>query len=346
MSKVQAKAVTRICVLPKLSGVGGPASFYARLCAELGVRGIEVVDDPLGLQCEAVLVIGGTQRLFDLWQARRRGVRIVQRLNGMNWVHRRRFTGVRHFFRSEVNNRVLAFIRRYLAHCIVYQSQFTRSWWRTVYRNVKANERVVYNGVDLKEYAPCDRQALPQDFIRLLIVEGRMGGGHEYGLNIGYQLSQFLSRHADKKVEMVVVGDVPAHERERWKSEGNVQIRWSGIIPRHDVPALYRSSHLLYTAELNAACPNSVIEALACGLPVVGFATGAIPELIGEYAGRYVPYGGNHWVLDPPDVISLAGAAYEVLCNREVFSRAARQRAEEAFDVHKMVDLYLDALMG
>ena len=50
-------------------------------------------DDP----SDAILVIAGTRNLLPLWRARRRGVRIVQRLDGINWIHRRRHTGLRHF---------------------------------------------------------------------------------------------------------------------------------------------------------------------------------------------------------------------------------------------------------
>jgi glycosyltransferase involved in cell wall biosynthesis len=106
-----------------------------------------------------------------------------------------------------------------------------------------------------------------------------------------------------------------------------------------------RSSHLLFSAEINPPCPNSVIEALACGLPVVGFDTGSLRELIGEQAGRLVPYGGNQWKLEPPDVPALAQAAIEVLQEQERFRKAARARAEELLSVEKMVDEYLKVLL-
>uniref|UniRef100_A0A7C4KJY9 DinB-like domain-containing protein n=1 Tax=Anaerolinea thermolimosa TaxID=229919 RepID=A0A7C4KJY9_9CHLR len=80
-----------ICILPRLDGLGGPASFRARLTAGLAARGIRTHSHPEDPTCRAVLVIGGTRRLDWLLRARRRGVRIVQRLDGMNWLHRLRW---------------------------------------------------------------------------------------------------------------------------------------------------------------------------------------------------------------------------------------------------------------
>jgi glycosyltransferase involved in cell wall biosynthesis len=102
---------------------------------------------------------------------------------------------------------------------------------------------------------------------------------------------------------------------------------------------------LLYSADINAACPNSVIEALGCGLPVVAFDTGALPELVNGDAGRITPYGGNPWRLDPPDIDGLARGASEVLENLERFQRGARRRAEQAFSLENMVEGYLQALL-
>ncbi len=62
-------------------------------------------------------------------------------------------------------------------------------------------------------------------------------------------------------------------------------------VKREHIPWLMRSSHLLFSAEVNPPCPNSVIEALACGLPVIGFDTGSLSEIVQGGAGRLVPYG-------------------------------------------------------
>jgi glycosyltransferase involved in cell wall biosynthesis len=107
-----------------------------------------------------------------------------------------------------------------------------------------------------------------------------------------------------------------------------------------------RSSHLLFSAEVNPPCPNSVIEALACGLPVVGFDTGSLSELVQGEAGRLVPYGADPWRLQTPDIPALAEAAADVLQDQPLFRKSARERAEAAFDVEKMVDEYLNVLLA
>jgi glycosyltransferase involved in cell wall biosynthesis len=131
-----------------------------------------------------------------------------------------------------------------------------------------------------------------------------------------------------------------------YQAKSRVAISWAGLIPRDAIPALDRSAHLLFSADLNAACPNSVIEALACGLPVAGFSTGALPELVTGDSGRLVPYGGDPWKLDPPAVPSLVEVALEICRDQPRFRLAARQRAEAAFGLDQMVDRYLEILLG
>jgi glycosyltransferase involved in cell wall biosynthesis len=116
--------------------------------------------------------------------------------------------------------------------------------------------------------------------------------------------------------------------------------------PREHVPWLMRSSHLLFSAEVNPPCPNSVIEALACGLPVIGFDTGSLSELVQGDVGRLVPYGADPWKLQKPDLPALAEAAIEILDDQDRFRTPARQRAESAFDVENMVDEYLKVLLA
>ena len=102
----------RICMVPKVHGVGGVVTFQAKLAAGLAQRGIQVCHDLDETPYDAVLLTSTTQDLLGLLRQRRRGVRIVQRLDGINWLHRRQPTGPRHYLRSEYGNRLLALLRR------------------------------------------------------------------------------------------------------------------------------------------------------------------------------------------------------------------------------------------
>lgn len=334
-----------VCILPRLNGLGGPASFRARLVAGLEGRQVRIVTEPDHPDCRSILVIGGTRRVGEVIRARRRGVRIVQRLNGMNWIHRRKYTGVGHFIRSEVNNLLLSSIRSRLADRIVYQSHFARTWWQTVYRAAAAPACVIYNGVDLAQFSPGGPQERPGDRFTVLLVEGHLGGGNEQGLDNAVALARHLGTQVELPVDLVVVGDVPRHLREQRSLPGPGQILWKGVVRRDEIPLIDRSAHVLFSADLNAACPNSVIEALACGLPVVSFATGSLPELVEGDAGVVVPWGSNYWRLEPPDIPLLAQAARRILFEQERFRRAARARAEAEFGLDRMVERYLEVLL-
>ncbi len=341
-----AQPIRRLCMVPRLSGVGGMVSFQQKMAAALDARGIQVCFDLDDLPYDAVLVIGGTRQLGGLWQARRRGIPLIQRLDGMNWMHRLRRTGLRHYLRAEYGNLLLAFIRSRLADVIVYQSQFSRQWWQREHGAAAAPDTVVYNGVDLRVYHPQGAYQRPQNRWRVLLVEGSLMGGYETGLETAIALMHGLALKLGPEfpLELMVVGRVDEEVKAHWQEQASVPVIWAGQVAGERIPEIDRSAHVLFSSDVNAACPNSVIEALACGLPVAAFDTGALPELVTGEAGRLAPYGGDPWRLAPPDTAALVEAASQVLVQQPRFRYAARQRAEAGFGVEQMAQGYLDAL--
>jgi len=334
-----------ICVLPKLKGLGGPSSFQAKLKKGLGELGISVNHNPRDPSTAAVLVIGGTRHFDYLYYAKRNGIRIVQRLDGMNWLHKKRFTGLKHYLRSERMNLQLSITRHRLADAVVYQSNFTRDWWNTVHGSLLTPNSVIYNGVDLKEFFPSSSKKINLETIRLLVVEGSFKGGHERDLLNAVDLANALSDRSHKQVELLIAGNVPSSMRTKISISPKVNINWLGLIPHKEIPALDRSAHILFPAEINAACPNSLVEALGCGLPVVSYATGSLPELVGEDGGTVVPYGTNYWNLEAPEAEPLAKAAENILNNLPDFKKSARSRAKKYFGVDLMVEKYRQVLL-
>ena len=343
----------QICLVPKLIGLGGTASFQAKLVDGLNAQSIHHTFDLNDPGNNAILVIGGTRQLWQLWHARRRGVRVVQRLNGINWMHRVKKTSVPFFLRSEINNHLIAFIRRYLADHIVYQSEFCRNWWNDRFGERPISNQVTYNGVDLNRYSPCEAsyqekgpQTPPDDHFRILLVEGRLVGAYARGLHMAVKLAETVRTAHQLPVELMVVGEVSDDlKAQAHTTAPNLWITWGGVVPREDIPAIDRSAHVLFSADLNAACPNSVIEALACGLPVLAYDTGALAELVQDGAGEIVPYGADHWQLEEPSIPPLAQACVKILQDNPTYRRHARSRAEAAFSLDQMVAGYLEALL-
>ena len=299
-------------------------------------------DEPRG----PILVIGGSRNLVGLRRAHDGGRRIVQRLNGINWLHRRHRTGIRHFLRAERNNLLLRLVRNRLADHVVYQSQFAKDWWENRYGPASAPSSVVHNGVPLDMYSPEGKEAPPRDRIRVLMVEGNFAGGYEIGLSAGIELAQRVAQKSGRKVELTIAGQVPQRVRQTIDPESELIVDWRGVMEPEEIPALDRSAHVLYAGDIHPACPNAVIEAMACGLPVVAYDTGAIAELVGAESGRVTAYGGEAWKLEPPDVQGLTDATLKVLDEQPRFRAGARARAEEKFGLERMVDGYLAALQG
>ena len=316
------------------------ASFRLKFEQGLRARGVDVIHD-LSEKSDAVLVLAGTRNLFPLRKARQRGQRIVQRLDGINWVQRVRWAGVKYTVRAEYGNAILSFIRARFADRVIYQSQFIRKWWEDKYGVAKAPASVIVNGVDLQTYTPNGEHARPADRFQLLLLEGSLAGGLNSGLFYAVSLAEKLS--AKYPMEVVVAGKVD--DTTQRKLQSKIPVKFLGTISREKIPRLIRSSHLMYSAEVNPPCPNAVIEALACGLPVVGFDSGSLKELVTSDAGRIVPYGGNPWKLETPDIPALADSAQDVLTKQDQFRAAARMRAESAFGLDQMVDAYLKVLL-
>jgi len=121
----------------------------------------------------------------------------------------------------------------------------------------------------------------------------------------------------DRELALVLVGPVAASSG--WaavaaaidRARAHDRIRLAGVLDDHDLPAVYRGARALVLATRHEGFGLPVIEAFACGTPVVATAALAVTEVAGD-AALLVP-------VDEPQ--ALAGALRELL--------ASRSRADE-----------------
>jgi glycosyltransferase involved in cell wall biosynthesis len=197
--------------------------------------------------------------------------------------------------------------------------------------------RTIPNGVDCSTFRPIgERRGL-----RRIVTVANLRA--EKGHDTLVAAAPRIVRH-QPDVEFCIVGDGP----ERAAIAEQVSARGLGshfrfLGQRDDVPALLASSDLFVLPSRTEACPNGVLEAMACALPIVATRVGGIPELI--------EHGTDGLLVDAGAPDALAGALIDLMEGPDRalrLGRAARERAERSFSLDVMVarfeQLYLSRL--
>ncbi|HSP58940.1 MAG TPA: glycosyltransferase family 4 protein [Halomonas sp.] len=207
----------------------------------------------------------------------------------------------------------------------------------------------LYLGIDPAPYAPCltaqARQALRDD---LNIPPGAVAIGLPGRLTAGKGQGEWLEalkalhRQAPELAwHGVLIGGLHADEgsneayvaqlRERVSALGlDARITFTGF--RRDVPRLFEALDIVCVPSRNEAFGLTVIEAMAAAKPVIGAASGAIPELIDADTGRLAP---------PGDADAWATAMAELATDaalRERLGAGARQRVQQHFTLTAHVE--------
>jgi len=142
---------------------------------------------------------------------------------------------------------------------------------------------------------------------------------------------------AEQRLRLVMVGEGPLRERVRMllAEAGVDQYAW---LPgeRNDVARIMRSFDLFVLPSLAEGISNTILEAMATGLPVLATDVGGNPELIqAGVTGTLVPR-------DDPESMARAMRTYvesAELCRRQ--GSEARRTVERKFGMEAMVNAYM-----
>jgi len=145
---------------------------------------------------------------------------------------------------------------------------------------------------------------------------------------------EVVDNHPD--AELVLVGDGPRRnqiERAVNRRDLHSHVDFRGYVANENLPQLYRSASGFVLSSKTERYPITLLEAMSCGVPVVGPEIGAIPEIIDD--------GENGLLYPPGSTERLESAISKILSDEELrhfYSQNARNKATEKFDWKRQQD--------
>jgi glycosyltransferase involved in cell wall biosynthesis len=236
---------------------GGSNQFLTALRGELRARGLRISDGAVGRRTRACLLHSYLVEVGDVRRRLREGVRVVHRVDGPIELYRGSDDGA---------DRKIVEINGALADATIFQSRWSLEAHREL--GIELREPVVIpNAVDPAIFFPPAERRPGQ---RLRVISTSWSDNPRKGSGT----FAALARAADPaRYEFTFVG------RSQVPLDG---VRALGPLPSDELAAELRTHDVYVAPSLNEPCSNALLEALACGLPVLFRRSGSHPEVVGE----------------------------------------------------------------
>jgi len=173
----------------------------------------------------------------------------------------------------------------------------------------REKSRAVINGCDLTVFHVRDRQearrklGIKEDTEAVVYI-GRM----DVRKGVRELVDAAVSLHSNRpKLEVFLVGAGPDRSIFESAVQANSAARYIHLLPAcdfDDVAVWMAAADLVTLPSYMEGCPNAILEAQACGRPVVATNVGGIPEILNTASGSLVP---------PRDATALALALGSIL---------------------------------
>ena len=211
------------------------------------------------------------------------------------------------------------------ADAVIAVSECTKRDAIRFYRIPEEKITVIYEGVNPR-FRPASPEAiaavrarygLPERFILYV-------GTIEPRKNLTTLLEAFHHLLATYDLRLVIVGKKGwLYERffRRLRELGlENRVLFTGYVPDEDLPAIYSAADLFVFPSLYEGFGLPVLEAMACGTPVICSNTSSLPEVAGDAA----------LLVDPTDARALTGAMEQVLTNERLWATLRAKGMERA----------------
>lgn len=202
-----------------------------------------------------------------------------------------------------------------------------------------ADARVIPNGVDRAIHTPADRAAareslgLPQDTdILLFAANGIRKSDFKDFQTLQAVLARLGSAPRSRPLLLLALGEAAEPQQ-----IGHAELRFvPHVSDERVIAAHYQASDIYVHAAKVDTFPMTVLEAMACGTPVVASAVGGIPEQVEEGVTGFLTASG--------DADAMAARIAQLLddpAQRRLMGEAAAARAAERFDLRTQVAAHL-----
>ncbi len=184
--------------------------------------------------------------------------------------------------------------------------------------------QVIYNGIDETRFQPVRSRPRGKQPFRILFC-GKLT--RKKGADMIVPLAKMLG--SDYEIHHVGGGELNTDDI----GAGRVVAR--GVVPYRKMHELYGSVDALFIPSIREGCPLAVVEAMACGLPVVGNDCSGIPELVKDGDGGFLCEIGQ--IRQYAEVFERLMDAPQLCRSMGAFNRV---QVEEKFTLSRMVNQY------